>query len=261
MILDNKFYKIDSLTLMAGAPIAVEEYNLIINQPKIADIALIGEKKFFESISIFKLEKDTFLKLVIKGKSAEETVQITNLFYDKTDDQIILFLLFNDSELQKSINNLFSFLFKDIEETTFYEDCIYIKFNDGQQSIINSDSFYIIKDIINQIFSLESEVSGKYNPAPGAAEMIVKKLKEREKKIQQMKNESDSESKPMLANYLLILSIGSNNFSMDNLLNMTLYQLFAIMKKYSLYEQYQMQVKALMAGASDIELIDWMQQN
>lgn len=260
MILDNKFYEIDSLTLMAGAPIAIEEYNLIIYQPKIMDIALIGEKKFFESISIFKLEKNTFLKLIIKGRSAEETVQITNLFYDKTNDEIILFLLSNDSDLQKITNNLFSLLFKDIDQINFLEDCIYIKFNDGQQSIINSDNFYIIKDIINQIFS-SNEGSQKYNPASGAAEMIVKKLKEREQKIQKMKNESENETKPIIANYLLILSIGSNNFNMDNLLQMTLYQLFAVMKKYSLYEQYQMQVKALMAGAENIELIDWTEQN
>jgi len=261
MILDNRFYEIDSLTLMAGAPIVIKEYGTIVHQPRIKEIALIGEKIFFEAISIFNLDKQVFLKSIIKGKSPEETVQITNFFYDKHESEIIFYILSNQLEFSEFVEKIFSIIFENLNEINFNENNIHIAFNDGHQIIINLNNFYIIKDIINQIFLPKNEGSEKYNPVSGAAEMIVKKLQERNKKIQQMKNESYNESKNVLASYLLILSIGSNNFSMNDLLNMTLYQLFAVMKKYSLYEQYQMQLKALMAGASDIELIDWMQQN
>ena len=260
MILDNKFYKIDSLTLMAGAPIVVSEYSTTIRQPKISDIAIIGEQKFFRILSIFQLEKKFFLESAIKNKSPQEIIQITNFFYDKTIEEIIFLILNNDIELQDLINNLFTIIFYNSKEILYLENEIIILFESGHKTIINLDNFYIIKDIINQIFSF-NEGSEKYNPAAGAAEIIFKKLQERNRKIQQMKSESQNESKNVLANYLLILSIGSNNFSMNDLLNMTLYQLFAVMKKYSLYEQYQMQIKAMVAGASDIELIDWMEQN
>ena len=158
------------------------------------------------------------------------------------------------------IQQIFILIFDELLEIEFFESEIKIKLQSGHETIINSNNFYIIKDIINQIFFFEDDGS-KYNPASGAAQMIVKKLEERKRKLAQMKNENVENKTDIIQNYLTTLAIGSNNFNMQDLLNMTLYQVFKLMKKYSLYEQYQMQVKALMAGASDIELIDWTEEN
>jgi hypothetical protein len=260
MILDKKQFKVDSLTLMAGAPIAVDEYGVIIHQPKIKDIALIGESRFFNSIYVFRLNKKTFLETITKNKITEEVIEITNLFYDKTEEEIMLFVLLNQIDLHEPVQQIFEIMFENLEKISFFENHIYLSFANGHEIVINSNNFYIIKDIINQIFFFE-ESSSEFNPAAGAAEFIVKKLEERRRKLNQANSEKQKENKDVIADYLSILAIGSNNFSMQDLLNMTIYQLFKLMKKYIKYEEYQMQIKALMAGAEDIELVDWMKEN
>lgn len=262
MILDNKFYKIDSLTLMAGAPIAVSEYKTIIRQPKIYEIALLGEEKFYESLSLFRFNKKNFLNSIVRGKIGQDAINLTNFFYDKTESEIALFLLFNNDSSKELVQQVFTLIFDELLELEFFENEIKIRLQSGHETIINLDNFYIIKDIINQIFFFEGgRSSSGYNPAEGAAEIIAKKLEERKIKLGQMKGENSENKTGVIQNYLTTLAIGSNNFNMQDLLNMTLYQVFKLMKKYSLYEEYQMQVKALMAGASDIELIDWTEEN
>jgi len=62
----------------------------------------------------------------------------------------------------------------------------------------------------------------------------------------------------ILSQYISILSVGEKK-DMNELLQYTVYQLFDEFRRFKLKEEYDLYVKAKMAGAKDLEEIEnWM---
>ena len=117
----------------------------------------------------------------------------------------------------------------------------------------------IIKETYKQIFCLDfsSVVSNNYNPANDRAKKIADKLNKRKEKLSKNNNKSENN---IFSNIISILVIGSKSLSISECLNMTVYQIYNILKRFNLYNEYDLQIKALMQGAKDVELVDWTKQ-
>ena len=64
--------KFDYLTLLVGEDILLKEFNLILHQPRIRDISIIGEEKFFKMLSFLFIEKENIINVLSEKKDRAE---------------------------------------------------------------------------------------------------------------------------------------------------------------------------------------------
>jgi len=233
--------KIDSLKLMSGAPLVFENLDICITQPKLKDISYLGEAEFYSGISYFFITKE---KLSIKT--------------DISDFDLFMFMCTQSKEIQKKVSDILILTIEDLEKISFYDTFIILKFA-GHECIIDEPKFLIIKETYKQIFCLDfsSVVTNNYNPVNEQAKKIADKLNKRKEFL--TRNNTKSENN-IFSNIISILVIGSKSLSISECLNMTVYQIYNILKRFNLYNEYDLQIKALMQGAKDIELVDWTKQ-
>jgi hypothetical protein len=120
--------KIDKLSLMAGSPIPIDQLGIVINQPKIKDIAMLGEEKFYQSLSYFLINKDK-----------------VNIPINISDFDLFIYTLTQSQDLQQSVADLFTLIIDDLESIKFFDGFILIKAA-GHECIIYEPKFLIIKD-------------------------------------------------------------------------------------------------------------------
>ena len=96
----------------------------------------------------------------------------------------------------------------------------------------------------------------QYNPANKKAEEIAAKLKRGRERIAAEKGEGDGS---MLSQYLSSATIGINSMSLADCMNLTLYQLLDLIERYSLYVNWDIDIRSRLAGASpDGDPENWM---
>lgn len=247
MTIDDRF-EIDSFQLMSGAPIQVPGLELKIYQPRLFEVAEIGEEKFYRYLSYFRISKE-----VVLANISDPDVLL--MFEQKSEYDILKMVLENEPEIEIGLCKILELLIKNVETIKFNPFFIYVKLKSGQQLTINPESFLIIKDIIYQIFNIE-EAKQEFNPSNEAAADIVEKINQRRKKLSAQGKKDQS----TLADFVSILAVGLHSLDMKQILSLTIYQVFNIIKRFGMYSQYNMQVQAMMQGAEDVELVDWMKK-
>jgi hypothetical protein len=85
-----------------------------------------------------------------------------------------------------------------------------------------------------------------------AARKIADKIATAEKKIKQANGESQEDSQ-----FARILSIMGMKNELDYLSNLTVYQLYNQFERFNLMTNYDQSMQASLAGASNVELVDW----
>ncbi|MGE5637208.1 MAG: hypothetical protein ACM3WQ_00745, partial [Chloroflexota bacterium] len=129
---------------------------------------------------------------------------------------------------------------------------------DGTISI-DKDSFAELKTVVKTVFCLNAMETTDFNPQGDRAKAIAEKLKKAREKVRTLNGEQN-EKNYILANYISSLGIGSNALNILNAVDLTVYQLFNQMQRFGLYVQHDYAVRASMAGAKDVEQIDWLKQ-
>lgn len=160
-----------------------------------------------------------------------------------TSAKLVLSLIFPQYELKVLPNLLL--LNKENEDGT------------KQQCIINNDNFEEFKSIVEEMFCISFASGNSYNPADKKAEEIVKKLKDRHKKLS-AKSKSSNKQINILYRYILILSLG-NHHTIPQLMEYTVYQLFSQFKKFEKKYSYDVWFKAKIAGAEGLQDVEnWL---
>lgn len=235
--------KIDPLKLMSGAPILLEEIGLCINQPKIKDIGILGEKKFYQALSYF----------LISRKKLKVDMEISD--YD-----LFMKIVNQEIDIQKDISDIFILTIDGISSIKFYESFIIVSAFE-QECIIDEPKFLIIKETLIQIFCLGGDANpnaDELSPANKLAQEIADKIRKRREQLSSDKETDKSEN--VLSHLVSILCIGSNNFSLEDCLNFTVYQIFNLIKRFSMHQEHNYQIQALLQGAKDIEIVEWTKQ-
>jgi hypothetical protein len=231
---------IDKLTLMSGAPVALADIGISINQPRLKDIGFLGEEKFYRSLSLFLINKDKM-----------------SIPVPMSDFDLFMHFVSNDQEIQQSVSDIFTLVIDELESIKFYDTFIIINAL-GHECIIDEPKFLIIKEALISIFCLSaSSFSGDINPVNKKAQEIAEKLKRRKEQLAQ---DTGKQQEGIYSNLVSILTIGSNTLSLEDCLNLTIYQIQDLIKRFNLYEQYNKQIQALLQGAKDIELVEWTKQ-
>jgi hypothetical protein len=235
--------------LLAGVDIPFPEAQINIHQPTIKEIGLIGEQSFFNGCGVLNFSKDNL----------EEQDRV--LLKDVNDFEILMSLLMEKGDIHLQRNRVsalmvLSLLFPEYE-IKLNLNYIELKKED-EVHLINSSNFEEFKKILRIMFSLEGRngEDENYNPGGDKAREIAEKLKKR-KQILAQKNENQGDIS-ILGRFASILAIGQR-ISLNEVLNYTVYQIYDQFDRFELKENYDIHLKAQLAGAKDLQNVDhWM---
>lgn len=236
------------LALMAGIDIPIPELQLTIHPPKIKDIAYIGERDFFSSIQYLCLDKE----YLIQDKTISQSL---------TNFQVLMKALAN-SEKKSVLDNLLMVLFPEYKITTIPgRSFILSKEGSNTPVIIDDNNFDILQQTARQVLcvnSLFQQDNIIYKPANAAAKRIADKLMEGRRRAAELKSQEES-NVSILTRYLSILTIGTNTLSINDCIELTLFQLFDLMERYTALIDWDIDLRVRLAGRKpEKEVETWM---
>ena len=246
-------YSIDSLTLISGIDVPIPEIGVNIHQPTIREIAYIGEKSFYEAAQTMIIQKEDFIN-GLENIAQEDKIALSQM----SNFEIFLKLVEANPLSSTKVQMLLSLLFPDFN-SSIEERFIFLVNPKEQKSIlINDSTFEILQEVITTILCLQSgNTKEEFNPQGDRAREIAEKIKRGRERAARLKGEKEQQSN-FLSKYISGLGIGTNTLNIHNVLDLTLYQLLNQLERYGLYTQYNISIQAKMAGAKDVEDVDWL---
>lgn len=233
------------LALMSGADIPVPSIQAIIHQPRIKEIALMGETDFFVAIQCLNISKDLF--------SQDKTIlQNTNNFQ-------IFMTIMNEAEAKDKkevTKQLLNLLFPNYNIMITPRSLMLS--NDAHSITIDENNFEILQEITKQVFCLSNanNQQGGFNPADAKAKEIADKLMRGRKRVAELNGSANAS---IFSQYISILTVGLSSMSLQDVLNLTMYQLYDLVERYQLYISWDIDIKSRLAGAKPDDRPDnWM---
>ena len=233
------------LALMCGIDYPVPECQLTIHQPRIKEIALIGENNFFTGIQYLCLNKTMFIK-------DESLLSNTNNF------QIFMTVMAEKEAIDKKIavQQVCALLFPN-DKVLFTPRSINIVKQDNS-ILIDETNFEYLQQAISTICCLKTGPMDQqaFNPADKKAQEIAEKLMRGRQRVAAQKGESNVS---VFSQYLSILTVGLHSMSLYDMTELTMYQLYDLVERYMLYVNWDMDVRCRLAGGKpDSQPDNWM---
>ena len=239
---------INDLLLISGNDIPFYPAQTVIHQPTLKEIAFIGEESFFQGCELINFSKDVL----------EEEVKIN--LVDKTNFDVLMSIIVDRTpqgrKTRRIILDLFFLIFPHYE-VDFDLEGISLT-SEKHSTKITNKNFEALRKCICGIFCLEKKKddTSAFNPGGARAAAIAKKLQKGRAKVAAAKNEKHKVS--ILNRYVSILAVGESK-DINSLMNYTVYQLYDEFQRFELKQNFDIYLKAKMAGAKDIEEVDnWM---
>lgn len=233
------------LALMCGTDIPVPEIQATIHQPKIKEIALIGETDFFVAVQCLNIDKN-YLR------------QDKTLLQDTNNFQIFMTIMSEKEarDKKKATQQLLQLLFPNYS-ILFTPRSIMLQGKDSS-SIIDENNFEAFQQVLKQIFCVSNannQQSG-FNPANDKAREIAEKLMRGRQKVAELNGSANAS---IFSQYLSILTIGVQSMSLQTLMNSTMFQIYDLVERYQLYISWDIDIRSRLAGAKPDEHPDnWM---
>ena len=234
------------LALMCGTDIPIVECGIILHQPTIKEIAWIGEDTFFTGAQTLNINKNIF--------------DLDNFHLQKiTNFQIFMTLMAEKtlSDKKEAVIQVLKLIFPDMKVMFTPRTLVFQK--EGQEPVIIDDSnFSFLQKVIKEVFCLNSQNTSQqgFNPADKKAKEIAEKLMRGRQRVAAQKGD---QSASIFSQYVSTLTVGIKSMSIQDCLNLTMYQLFDLMDRYSLYTSWDIDVRSRLAGAKiDSEPENWM---
>ena len=136
-------------------------------------------------------------------------------------------------------------------------------FNNAQLKhslVINETNFNVLKEILSEVSGLNNATGGQnsnFNPKGAKAAKIAAKLMTGRQRAAQQSNGDSIEG--ALGRYVSILTVGLSSMSINDCLNLTVYQLYDLIERYGLYIGWDLDIRSRLAGGKpDDKPDDWM---
>ena len=232
------------LALMCGTDIPVPECQMVIHQPRIKEIALIGESDFFSGIQRLCLNKSMFVK-------DESVLGDTNNF------QIFMTIMSEKEAIEKklAVQSVCTLLFPK-HKVVFTPRSMLLA---GEtQIMIDENNFEFLQAAISDICCLKTGPMDQqaFNPADKKAREIAEKLMRGRQRVAAQKGESNIS---IFSQYLSILTVGLGSMSLQDTMDLTMFQLYDLVERYMLYVNWDMDIRCRLAGGKPENQPDnWM---
>lgn len=232
------------LALMCGTDIPFSSAQLTIHQPTLKEISMVGEKNFFEGIQTLGLYKSMF--------------QLDESGLDDISNFQIFMMIMSEKEMlekRQAVYSILSLLFPEYKVNFTPSSIIFTK---DETTFIDNNNFEDFQEIIRLIFCLNSNDQMDqmaFNPANEKAKEIAHKIEEGRKRVAELKG---LDKVSIFSQYISILSIALK-VSLNEIINLTMYQLYDLIERYSLWQAWDIDIKARLAGSTDKKPIEnWM---
>lgn len=236
------------VALMAGTDIPISECKLVLHQPVVKEIAFLGETQLFTGLQLLTLHKSMFINPQDKDVLDE---------YDNF--QIFMTVINEDtmSEKKECVLLVLKLLFPNYN-VFLSPQSILFQLPDEPMIAIDSTNFEIFQSTIREVFCLNSGPMDQqsFNPANKKAKEIADKIMRGRQRVAKQKGTANTS---VFSLYLSVLTVGLHSMSLHDLLNCTVYQLYDLMERYSLYLNWDIDVRTRLAGGKpDSQPENWM---
>ena len=234
------------LGLMTGVDLPIPELQVVIHQPTIREISMIGEQDFFIGIQLLCIDKKMY-------------VEDQQLLESTTNFQIFMTMI-NEKQMTDKKNcviQVLTLLFPGYKVIFTPRSML---LNKGEVNVmIDEGNFEILQQLLIQSFCLKGSGQERFNPKGKKAQEIAKKLMKARQKVANQKAKENSGS--MFSQYLSIMVVGLGSMSLQECLDLTMYQLYDLIERYTLYINWDIDIRSRMAGAKgDKPVENWMKQ-
>lgn len=230
------------LALMTGVDIPIPELQCAVHQPTIKEISMIGETEFFTGVQLLCINKELYIQ--------EEA-----LLTQTTNFQIFITMMNEKQVVDKknAVLQVLQLLFPGVKAILTPRSMV---FNFGDLNVtIDEQNFELLQNILKDLFCIKESEQDAFNPQGEKAKEIARKLMEGRRRVAAQKESSGSQ----FAQYLSVLTTGLRSMSLTDCLNLTVYQLYDLVERYSLYINWDIDIRSRMAGAKgDKPVEDWM---
>ena len=235
------------LALMCGNDIPIPEIKTVIHQPRIREIAYIGEQDFFIGLQTISVNKNMI------------NIQDNSLLESTTNFQIFMTIMKEQETRDKkdAVLQILQLIFPG-SQVIFTPRSILLSKEGQEQVMIDETNFDILQNCIKDIFCVNSGPMDQttFNPADEKARQIAEKLMRGRQRVAEQKGETNSSA---FARYLSILTVGLNAMPLSETMNLTMYQMYDLVERYTLYLNWDLDVRTRLAGGKpDSKPDDWM---
>lgn len=232
------------LAMMCGTDLPVPECQLIIHQPRIKEISLLGEQEFFIGAQCLTLNKSMF----VQDKEVLENINNFQIFM----------MVMNEKEAKDKRNatqQVLQLLLPSYKVLFTPRTLIFSR--EGQNTIIDETNFEFFQEVLKLVFCAKNGPMDQqsFNPQDQKAREIAEKLMRGRARIAAEKGGSNSS---VLSQYLSILTIGTS-MQLQNLMDLTMFQLYDLIERYDLYINWDIDLRSRLAGGKpDKHPDNWM---
>ena len=233
------------LSLMCGTDYPVPECQLVVHQPQIKEIAYIGEQDFFTGVQCLCLNKSMFVK--------DET-DLSNV----NNFQIFMTIMSEKEAADKkaAVQQVCTLFFPKYK-VMFTPRSVLIS-GEGQNIQIDESNFEYLQAALSNICCMKTGPMDQttFNPGNAKAREIAEKLMRGRQRVAAQKGQSNTS---IFSQYLSILTVGLGSMSLQDMMNLTIFQLYDLVERYMLYINWDMDVRCRLAGGKPENQPDnWM---
>lgn len=240
MAFDNK------LALISGTDIPIPELQLTIHQPKIKEIALIGDADFFVGVQCLVLNK----QMIDQGKTPLADINNFQIFMMVMTEK-------EAADKKQAVLQLLSLIFPK-HKVSFTPRSMIFTQEGSPPIIVDEKNFDFLQNNMKEIFCINSSAmqAQTFNPGDKRAQAIADKLMRARQRVAAQKNENGGS---IFVQYVSTLTVGLNSMSLEDCLNLTMYQLFDLIERYMLWINWDLDMKSRLAGGKPESKQDnWM---
>ena len=233
------------LALMCGIDIPIPECQLVIHQPRIREIAYLGEQDFFTGVQTLCIDK----KMMIQDKALLDTTNNFQIFMTIMSEK-------ETADKKAAVQQVCTLLFPDCK-TIFTPRSMILQGKSGMITI-DENNFEPMQQIVTQICCLRSGPGDQqsFNPANEKAAEIARKLMRGRQIVAEQKGETNTS---IFSQYLSTLTVGLHSMSLQDLMDLTMFQLYDLIERYMLYINWDMDIRSRLAGGKPESKPDnWM---
>lgn len=229
---------------MTGIDIPIPELQIALHQPTLKEISYMGEKNFLIGIQCLSIQKNML-------------IQDENLLSNTSNFQIFMTVMNDKTTVDKKqdVLSTLGLLFPTCK--TFLTPRAISLNCEGQTIIIDENNFEKIQQLISQVFCLSKTDQQTFNPGNKKAKEIANKLmKARQRVAVQKASENEGSA---FAQYISTLTVGLGSMTLEDCINLTVYQLYDLVERYSLYINWDIDLRSRLAGAKPEKPVEnWM---
>lgn len=235
------------LALMCGTDYPVPECQIVLHQPQIKEIALVGESDFFSGIQCLCVNKSMF------AKDETDLSSINNF-------QIFMTIMSEKEAAEKkaAVQQVCTLLFPK-DKVLFTPRSMLITGGEGSIQI-DETNFEFLQSAISTIFCMKTGPMDQqsFNPANTKAREIAEKLMRGRQRVAAQKGGLNTS---IFSQYLSILTVGVQSMSLQDCMDLTMFQLYDLVERYTLYVNWDIDIRCRLAGGKpDSQPDNWMKE-